>query len=145
MLESELSGEVENGRLVRLMIKLGFINERAEWVSHYGLSFWAIGRTNSRFELDPRWSDTGDRYVPTPLPSDLDYREAWRRCENECWELGIYSSYSGILYSILLELTIHQYWIYHTSWRVWTRSVLSPSSYYIHPGPIYNIDPRANE
>jgi len=30
MLESELSGEVENGRLVRLMIKLGFINERAE-------------------------------------------------------------------------------------------------------------------
>jgi PAB-dependent poly(A)-specific ribonuclease subunit 3 len=30
MLESELGGEVENGRLVRLMIKLGFINERAE-------------------------------------------------------------------------------------------------------------------
>jgi len=30
MLESEMSGEVENGRLVRLMIKLGFINERAE-------------------------------------------------------------------------------------------------------------------
>lgn len=30
MLESELSGEAENGRLVRLMIKLGFINERAE-------------------------------------------------------------------------------------------------------------------
>jgi PAB-dependent poly(A)-specific ribonuclease subunit 3 len=30
MLESELSGEVENGRLVRLMTKLGFINERAE-------------------------------------------------------------------------------------------------------------------
>jgi hypothetical protein len=30
MLESELGSEVENGRLVRLMTKLGFINERAE-------------------------------------------------------------------------------------------------------------------
>ncbi|KAK4688843.1 PAB-dependent poly(A)-specific ribonuclease subunit 3, partial [Tremellales sp. Uapishka_1] len=44
-LESELQSEVENGRLVRLMAKLGFINERAE------------------FELDSRWSDTGDRYI----------------------------------------------------------------------------------
>lgn len=33
MLESELGSEVENGRLVRLMTKLGFINERAEYVS----------------------------------------------------------------------------------------------------------------
>lgn len=30
LLESELGSEVENGRLVRLMTKLGFINERAE-------------------------------------------------------------------------------------------------------------------
>ncbi|ORY21333.1 kinase-like domain-containing protein [Naematelia encephala] len=45
VLEGELGGEIENGRLVRLLIKLGFINERAE------------------FELDPRWSDTGDRYI----------------------------------------------------------------------------------
>lgn len=37
--------ELENARISRLLIKLGFINERAE------------------FELDPRWSDTGDRYV----------------------------------------------------------------------------------
>ncbi|WVQ79899.1 hypothetical protein IAT38_001999 [Cryptococcus sp. DSM 104549] len=45
VLENELGAEVENGRIVRLMTKLGFINERAE------------------FELDPRWSDTGDRYI----------------------------------------------------------------------------------
>ncbi|KAK8847561.1 hypothetical protein IAR55_005420 [Kwoniella newhampshirensis] len=45
VLENELSAEVENGRIVRLLTKLGFINERAE------------------FELDPRWSDTGDRYI----------------------------------------------------------------------------------
>lgn len=45
VLESELGAEVENGRIVRLLSKLGFINERAE------------------FELDPRWSDTGDRYI----------------------------------------------------------------------------------
>ncbi|WVF69621.1 hypothetical protein IAT40_004399 [Kwoniella sp. CBS 6097] len=44
-LESDLGAEIENGRIVRLMTKLGFINERAE------------------FELDPRWSDTGDRYI----------------------------------------------------------------------------------
>ena len=145
MLESELSGEVENGRLVRLMIKLGFINERAEWVSHYGVCFWAIGRANGRFELDPRWSDTGDRYVPSPLPFNLDYREAWQKCVNWCWELGISSSYSGTLYSILLELIIRQYWIYHTFWHAWTRSVLSPPSCYIQPGQIYIVDERANE
>jgi PAB-dependent poly(A)-specific ribonuclease subunit 3 len=29
-LEAELGTEVENGRIARLLIKLGFINERAE-------------------------------------------------------------------------------------------------------------------
>jgi len=45
MLESELSKEVENGRLFRLLAKLGFINERPE------------------FGMDPNWSETGDRYL----------------------------------------------------------------------------------
>lgn len=45
MLESDLSNELENSRVVRLLTKMGFINERAE------------------FELDPRWSDSGDRYI----------------------------------------------------------------------------------
>ncbi|GJJ13967.1 hypothetical protein Clacol_008224 [Clathrus columnatus] len=44
-LEGELSRELENGRIVRLLCKLGFINERPE------------------FDCDPRWSETGDRYV----------------------------------------------------------------------------------
>jgi len=44
-LESELMGELENARLVRLLCKFGFINERPE------------------FDLDPRWSETGDRYI----------------------------------------------------------------------------------
>lgn len=44
-LEAELSKELENGRLFRLMVKLGFINERPE------------------FEMDPSWSETGDRYL----------------------------------------------------------------------------------
>lgn len=30
VLESEMGAEVENGRIARLLIKLGFINERAE-------------------------------------------------------------------------------------------------------------------
>ncbi|KAI8990298.1 hypothetical protein BDB01DRAFT_756459 [Pilobolus umbonatus] len=44
-LESNLSKELENSRLVRLLSKFGFINERPE------------------FEQDPRWSETGDRYM----------------------------------------------------------------------------------
>lgn len=37
--------ELENGRLVRLLSKFGFIDERPE------------------FARDPRWSETGDRYI----------------------------------------------------------------------------------
>ena len=45
MLERELSLELDNGRLFRLMAKLGFVNERPE------------------YESDRRWSETGDRYL----------------------------------------------------------------------------------
>jgi len=44
-LEGDLQSELENGRLVRLLCKFGFINERPE------------------FDRDPRWSETGDRYI----------------------------------------------------------------------------------
>ncbi|KAI9000236.1 kinase-like domain-containing protein [Gaertneriomyces semiglobifer] len=44
-LEGELARELENARLVRLLCKLGFVNERPE------------------FDLDPTWSETGDRYL----------------------------------------------------------------------------------
>ncbi|KAI9104855.1 hypothetical protein DFS34DRAFT_645550 [Phlyctochytrium arcticum] len=44
-LESELCRELENGRLVRLLCKLGFINERPE------------------FDMNPTWAETGDRYL----------------------------------------------------------------------------------
>lgn len=44
-LEGELMGELENARLVRLLCKFGFINERPE------------------FNHEPQWSDTGDRYI----------------------------------------------------------------------------------
>ncbi|KAG0365280.1 PAB-dependent poly(A)-specific ribonuclease subunit 3 [Gamsiella multidivaricata] len=45
VLESDLSRELENGRLTRLLMKFGFINERPE------------------FDMDPAWSETGDRYI----------------------------------------------------------------------------------
>ncbi|KAJ3092231.1 PAB-dependent poly(A)-specific ribonuclease subunit 3 [Quaeritorhiza haematococci] len=45
LLENELTRELENGRLVRQLCKLGFINERPE------------------FDMDPSWSETGDRYL----------------------------------------------------------------------------------
>ncbi|PLW56379.1 hypothetical protein PCANC_03462 [Puccinia coronata f. sp. avenae] len=45
LLEEYLSRELENGRLVRLMTKLGFINERPE------------------FDHDPNWSETSERYL----------------------------------------------------------------------------------
>ncbi|KAJ7468473.1 hypothetical protein FB451DRAFT_1091934 [Mycena latifolia] len=44
-LENELMSELENARLVRLLCKFGFINERPE------------------FAREPRWSETGDRYI----------------------------------------------------------------------------------
>ncbi|XP_050540009.1 PAN2-PAN3 deadenylation complex subunit PAN3 isoform X2 [Daktulosphaira vitifoliae] len=44
-LENELTKEIENGRLFRLLVKLGSINERPE------------------FNMDPSWSETGDRYL----------------------------------------------------------------------------------
>ncbi|EKM52715.1 uncharacterized protein PHACADRAFT_261316 [Phanerochaete carnosa HHB-10118-sp] len=44
-LESDLMSELENGRIVRLLCKFGFIDERPE------------------FARDPRWSETGDRYI----------------------------------------------------------------------------------
>lgn len=43
-LTSDLSRELENGRIVRLMTKLNLVNERPE------------------YELDPRWSESGERY-----------------------------------------------------------------------------------
>ena len=44
-LTSEMIRELENGRLVRLMAKLGMINERPE------------------YENDPLWAETGPRYM----------------------------------------------------------------------------------
>ncbi|KIK54669.1 hypothetical protein GYMLUDRAFT_48590 [Collybiopsis luxurians FD-317 M1] len=44
-LEDEMLSELENARLFRLLCKFGFINERPE------------------FARDPRWSETGDRYI----------------------------------------------------------------------------------
>lgn len=45
VIETELTKEVENGRLFRLLVKLGTISERPE------------------FHLDTSWSETGDRYM----------------------------------------------------------------------------------
>eukprot|EP00669_Euglena_mutabilis_P004544 TRINITY_DN15882_c0_g1_i1.p1 TRINITY_DN15882_c0_g1~~TRINITY_DN15882_c0_g1_i1.p1 ORF type:complete len:389 (-),score=102.93 TRINITY_DN15882_c0_g1_i1:123-1202(-) len=44
-MEAELQKELHNGRLFRLLSRLGFLNERPE------------------HEVDPGWSETGDRYV----------------------------------------------------------------------------------
>lgn len=51
-LESELCKELDNGRLFRLMVKLGFINERPE------------------YDFSTSWSETGDRF---PLKLFRDY------------------------------------------------------------------------
>ncbi|CAG0881389.1 unnamed protein product, partial [Darwinula stevensoni] len=45
VIESETAKEVENGRLFRLLVKLNTVNERPE------------------LNLDPAWSETGDRYL----------------------------------------------------------------------------------
>ncbi|KAI1301494.1 PAN2-PAN3 deadenylation complex subunit pan3 [Halotydeus destructor] len=45
IMESELTKEIDNGRLFRILSKLGSINERNE------------------HRMDPQWSETGDRYL----------------------------------------------------------------------------------
>ena len=57
--------ELENGRLVRLLCKFGFINERPESVIFF-LMFCRLLLDVPfiiRFDRDPRWSETGDRYI----------------------------------------------------------------------------------
>ena len=54
-------GELENARLVRLLCKFGFINERPEYVQR--LPENVMTEVFVRFDLDPRWSETGDRYI----------------------------------------------------------------------------------
>lgn len=44
-LEADLAQELENDRLFRLAVKLGWVNERPE------------------YDMDPSWSETGDRYL----------------------------------------------------------------------------------
>lgn len=44
-LESQMTAELENARIVRLLAKLGFVNERPD------------------FSREQRWSETGDRYI----------------------------------------------------------------------------------
>jgi len=63
-LEAELGKELQNGRLFRLMTKLQMVIDRPE------------------HEQDPRWTDTGDRYLLKLLKSYIFYRsdesgEAW--------------------------------------------------------------------
>lgn len=45
LLERELAKEIQNGRLLRLLVKLGFLNERPE------------------DNQNPAWSETGDKYL----------------------------------------------------------------------------------
>jgi PAB-dependent poly(A)-specific ribonuclease subunit 3 len=57
--------ELENARLVRLLCKFGFINERPEYdfpyLSYLSLSISPLN--NGRFAREPKWSETGDRYI----------------------------------------------------------------------------------
>lgn len=55
--------ELENGRLVRLLTKFGFINERPECVIVFALMCCIDLENTPRFDHDPRWAETGDRYI----------------------------------------------------------------------------------
>jgi PAB-dependent poly(A)-specific ribonuclease subunit 3 len=44
-LETHLASEYDNGRLLKIMLKLGCVNERPE------------------YQMNERWSETGDRYM----------------------------------------------------------------------------------
>ena len=63
MMETELLKEMDNGRLYRLLVKLGTINER-EWVVE---NFRNLKKSFHicifRLNLDVTWSETGNRYM----------------------------------------------------------------------------------
>jgi PAB-dependent poly(A)-specific ribonuclease subunit 3 len=68
LLENELQRELENARLVRLLAKFGFINERPECVLSPMRGAQSGQRLISpvpclRYDHDPRWAETGDRYI----------------------------------------------------------------------------------
>lgn len=59
VLENEVSKEMENGRLFRLMVKLGTINERPEYINKF------VGFTNPMYfvYLDLTWMELGVKQV----------------------------------------------------------------------------------
>ncbi len=69
-MESELAKEVENGRLFRLLVKLGIVF--SHFISLFPIPFFQLtptppptGFINERpeFDMDASWSETGDRYL----------------------------------------------------------------------------------
>ncbi len=84
MLEGELAKEVENGRLFRMLVKLGFINERPE------------------YDQDPAWHESGELYMlrlfrdhlfhqATTTPSSLHFFVASHLVEIEREKEGQYT------------------------------------------------------
>lgn len=55
--------ELENGRLFRLIAKLGMINERPECVHNTLIVYCISDIIAIRFASDVSWSETGDRYL----------------------------------------------------------------------------------
>jgi hypothetical protein len=76
-MHSNLQCEYENGRLLKLLLKLGFINERPE------------------YSMAPQWGDTGDRYV---LRLFRDY------CFHQTFEDGAPALDAGHIISTLNKL-----------------------------------------
>lgn len=63
-LHSHLRSEYESGRLLRLMMKLGFVNERPEFALAPEVCFCKLICEPYRYMLTVlQWSETGDRYV----------------------------------------------------------------------------------
>ena len=60
-LTSELTRELENGRLARLLMKLGFMNERPEYSPHDPTSATITASAPPSLQR-ASWSETGDRY-----------------------------------------------------------------------------------
>jgi PAB-dependent poly(A)-specific ribonuclease subunit 3 len=66
LLENEVSKEIENGRLVRLLAKLGTINERPEYDPStilFSMLIFILFLHLTRLNMDQSWSENGDRYM----------------------------------------------------------------------------------
>ena len=103
-LHSHLRNEYENGRLLRLLLKLGFINERP--ADHTGMA--------------PHWSETGDQYVLKLFRDHVFHQVISCSASTWCMELLYLDCFNADLCITAISLCISYCRLMQTHCQSWT-------------------------